>query len=121
MATNVRYDKRAGVQLELTVGASQSGGSVMVLNDMPVFLLEDSDSSSKATVQLIGVGLVVDLPVHGADGTGDVAVQVGQTIYLDGTEYNRDSTNGKRIGYALGAVASGATTTILVGLAALNP
>jgi hypothetical protein len=121
MATNVRYDKRAGVQLELTVGASQTGGEVIFLNDMPVFLLEDSDSDNKATVQLIGVSLVVDLSVHGADGTGDVAVQVGHAIYKDGTEYNRDSTNGTIIGYALEVVSSGATTTIKVGLAALNP
>jgi len=121
MATNVRYDKRSGVRLELTVGASQTSGSVILINDMPVFLLEDSDEADKATVELIGVSLVVELPVTGADGAGNAAVAVGHAIYKDGTAYNRDATNGKPIGYALGTVVSGATTTIQVALAALTP
>jgi hypothetical protein len=52
---------------------------------------------------------------------GNVAVAVGHAICKDGAEYNRDVTNGKRIGFALGAVASGATTTIMVALAPLTP
>lgn len=116
MATNVRYDKRSGVRLELTVGASQDSGDVIFLNDMPVFLLEDSDSDNKATVEIIGAGLVADLAVKGADGGGNVAVAVGDAIYKDGTEFNRDATNGTLIGYALEAVNSGSTTTIQVAL-----
>jgi len=121
MATNVRYDKRSGVRLELTVGASQESGEVILINEMPVFLLEDSDAEDKATVELIGVSLVVELPVTGADGAGNAAVAVGNAIYKDGADYNRDATNGKAIGYALGAVTSGATETIQVALAALTP
>ena len=121
MATNVRYEKRSNVRLELAVGAGQTAGSVILLNDMPVLLLEASDANNNATVELIGVGTVVDLPVKGADGTGNVAVAVGHAICKDGAEYNRDVTNGKRIGFALGAVVSGATTTIMVALAPLSP
>lgn len=117
MATNVVYDKRAAVHTELTVGASKSSGDVLFLNDMPVFLLEDSDSDSKATVELIGVSLVVDLSVVGADGLGNSAVAVGDAIFLDGTAYNKDGINGKFLGYALETVTSGSTTTIQVALA----
>lgn len=121
MATNIRYDKRSGVRLELTVGASQSSGDVILINEMPVFLLEDSDASNNATVELIGVSLVVELAVTGANNAGNIAVAAGHAIYKDGAEFNRDATNGTPIGYALGAVASGATATIQVALAALTP
>lgn len=116
MATNVRYDKRSGVRVELTVGASQESGEVIFLNDMPVFLLEDSDDDNKATVELIGVSLVVELSVTGKDGSGNSTVAVGDKLYLDGTEYNKDDANGSWIGYALEGVTSGATATIDVAL-----
>lgn len=116
MATNVVYEKRSSVRIELTVGASKTSGSVEFLNDMPVFLLEDSDSDNKATVELIGCGLVVDLSVVGADGSGNSAVAVGDKIFKDGSAYNKDSINGTWMGYALGTVSSGSTTTIPVAL-----
>lgn len=118
MATNVVYEKRSAVRVELTVGASKSSGDIEFLNDMPVFLLEDSDSSNLATVEIIGCGLVVDLSVVGADGAGNVAVAVGDKIFKDGSAYNKDSINGQFIGYALETVTSGSTTTIQVALIA---
>lgn len=116
MATNVRYDKRAGVRAELTVGSSKESGEVIFLNDMPVFLLEGSDDDDKATVELVGVSLVVELAVTGKDGSGNSTVAVGDKLYLDGTEYNKDSANGAWIGYALEGVTSGATAAIDVAL-----
>ncbi|KAB2865096.1 MAG: hypothetical protein F9K46_04065 [Anaerolineae bacterium] len=113
MATNVVNDSGATIRKKMTVGASQVKNSVILLNEMPVFLLEDADSSNKATCVLPGT-MVVDLAVVGANGAGNIAVAVGHRIYKDGTEYNRDSTNGTLFGYALGAVNSGATTTIPV-------
>lgn len=118
MASNVKYDRNSNVRLKLAVGASQSKGSVILLNQMPVFLLENSDSANQASGVLPGVGLVVELPVTGADNAGNVAVAVGHKIYKDGVQYNRDATNGVLIGYALGAVTSGATTAIQVALIA---
>jgi hypothetical protein len=116
MANNVRYEKRSAVRLEMAVGAGKVAGAVEFLNDLGLFLLENSDSNNNATVELIGVGLVVDLAVTGADNVGNVAVAVGHAIYKDGVQYNRDATNGKKIGYALGTVTSGATATIQVAL-----
>lgn len=116
MATNVVYEKRSWVRVELTVGASKSSGAVEFLNAMPVFLLEDSDSDNKATVELIGCATVVDLSVVGEDGSGNSAVAVGEKIFKDGSAYNKDATNGTFIGYALEAVTSGSTSTIQVAL-----
>ncbi len=116
MATNIKYEKRSAVRVELTVGASKSSGDVEFLNDMPVFLLEDSDSSNLATVELIGCGLVVNLAVVGADGAGNSAVAIGEKLFKDGSAYNKDSINGQFIGYALSTVTSGSTSTIPVAL-----
>ena len=116
MASNVKYWKEASVRLEMTVGASKSAGTVLALSDMPVLLLEASDSSNKALAEIIGVSTVVELSVVGETGGGNSAVAVGDRIYLDGTAYNKDSTNGQWIGYALETVSSGATASIDVGL-----
>lgn len=116
MATNVKYDRRAEVTLELAVGASKSAGDVLQLNDMPVFLLNDSDSDNLATCVLLGVSTVVELTVTGEDGSGNSAVAVGEAIYIDGSAYNKDNANGAFIGYALETVTSGASTAIDVAL-----
>lgn len=116
MATNIRHETGAAVRMQLAVGASQTSGSVIHLNDMPVLLLEASDSDDNAVCELIGVTTVVDLSVIGANGAGNVAVAVGDVIFKDGAAYNKDATNGRPIGYALEAVTSGSTSTIKVGL-----
>jgi len=56
------------------------------------------------------------LSVTGADDVGNVAVAIGDAIYLDiaSVQVNKDSVNGVLIGYALAIVTSGATTTIPV-------
>ncbi|MBZ0315091.1 MAG: hypothetical protein K8L91_01640 [Anaerolineae bacterium] len=113
MATNVKYDRGSNVRLELTVGASQTKGSVILISQMPVFLLEASDSANKAPCILPG-SFVAELAVTGADGSGNSAVAIGNKLYKDGTEINKDATNGTLTGYALGAVNSGATATIQV-------
>jgi hypothetical protein len=46
--------------------------------------------------------------------TTNAAVSVGDILYYDSGVINKDSSNGVRFGYALGAVESGATTSILV-------
>ncbi|GIK63861.1 MAG: hypothetical protein BroJett018_16550 [Chloroflexota bacterium] len=113
MATNVKYDRGSNVRLELTVGASQTKGSVILISQMPVFLLEASDSANKAPCILPG-SFVAELAVTGANAGGNSAVAVGDRLYKDGTEINKDATNGVSIGYALATVGSGATATIQV-------
>lgn len=114
MAKNIKYDRGSNVRLDMTVGASQVKDSVILIGtQMPVYLLEDSDSANKAPCILPGT-LVAELAVTGADGSGNAAVAIGNRLYKDGTEINRDVTNGVLIGYALGAVTSGATATIPV-------
>jgi predicted RecA/RadA family phage recombinase len=78
--------------------------------------LTDEDSAGKATVDTLGV---YELTVTGKDAAAaNVAVAVGDIVYWDNTpgEVNKDGTNGIRLGYALGAVASGAATKIEVRL-----
>lgn len=116
MATNLVYDNRADLRLQLTVGASKTAGSYIALNDLWVLLLEDSDSNNKATCILPGLSTVANLSVVGADNAGNAAVAVGAKVYWDAAEFNVDATNGTFVGYALEAVSSGETTTIQVAL-----
>lgn len=114
MAIKIKYDRGSNLRLDLTVGASQVKDSVILIGtQMPVYLLEDSDASNKAPCILPG-SFVAELAVTGADGAGDSAVAIGNKLYKDGTEINKDVTNGTFIGYALATVTSGATATIQV-------
>lgn len=113
MAKNIKYDRSAYIRLELTVGASQVKDSVILISQMPVYLLEDSDASNKATCVLPG-SLVAELAVTGANSGGNSAVAIGDRLYKDGTEINKDATNGTLCGYALATVGSGLTATIQV-------
>jgi len=117
MSTNVIHRKSAWVTRELDLGAAKVSGDIEQISDMLVYLLEATDSSNLATCEILGCSTVVDLSVVGADGSGNVAVAIGDKIFQDtSTVYNKDSINGVFIGYALEAVSSGATTTIMVAL-----
>lgn len=116
MATNIKYAD-IPVKRELNLGGTVTSGTVTFVVDMPVLALEDT-VSNVATCMLIGVLTVVELSVVGADGSGNSAVAIGDKVYKDGSAYNVDDANGKLIGYALGAVSSGATTSIEVALIA---
>lgn len=118
MSAKVRRDTRAFVKKEIDFGGAQSKDTVILVGAMPVYLEEDTDASNLATAHLIGCGLTADLDVTGADDVGNTAVAVGDALYKDGTQINKDAVNGTFIGYALGAVTSGATTEIEVALVA---
>lgn len=113
MASNVKFDSGGNLRRELTVGASQVKGSTLLLSQMPVFLLENSDSSNLASCILPG-SLIVEDVVTGANVGGNSAVAIGDRLYKDGTEINKDVTNGVFIGFALATVASGGTGTIQI-------
>lgn len=115
MATNSKYDG-ASIAVRLDLGAAASSGDVVVLGDLVCYALEDTDASDIANVELPGINRVVALSVAGQGSAGAAAVALGAKIYLDGTEFNVDATNGTHIGYALGTVSSGATATINVAL-----
>lgn len=117
MATNIRYEDGDQIgDLAPTAPTSTTilSGQACLLGSLPAVALTDADDTvgngGKCTLKFNGVA---DLPVKG-ETTTNAAIAAGDILYLDGSVVNKDSTNGVRFGYALGAVASGATTTIPV-------
>lgn len=104
------------VKLQLAVTASGSSGDIDLISEMLVVLVEDANSSDLATAEIIGCKRVIKVAVHGEDGSGDTAVAIGDTVYWDTDEVNADDTNGVKLGFALAAVVSGATTSIDIAL-----
>ena len=82
--------------------------------EVPAVATSDQDDAGLVSVQFGGV---YDIPVVGANGAGNTAIAAGDPVYFDGGAINADVTNGSLYGYAMEAVASGATTTIRVKLA----
>lgn len=77
---------------------------------------EDTGNSvSGLTVVNLPVLFAKELTVKGENNAGNVAVSLGDRIYKDGNDFNRDSTDGTMVGVALGTVASGGEEDILVG------
>lgn len=120
MATNIVYDK--GEQLSLNVsGVTGSGtaGAMMsgdpgVIGQLPFVALTNEDADGNATCKFNGVADVSVMGETNADAGS--AVAVGDILYFDAADtprVNKDTT-GVRFGYALEAVASGATSTIRV-------
>lgn len=118
MAKNIRYSRESDVVLKLAVPNGTKSGEVVAIGSAPLIgvAMTDADDSNNASVWLPGISLVLELPVVGKDGNGNSAVAIGDSLYLDGAEYNKDSTNGEHIGYALGVVSSGSTDNILVAI-----
>lgn len=92
---------------------------VVCLNDIlcGVAVEDTGDSVAGTTVIEFPLTFSKVLSVVGEDNAGNTAIELGDRVYLDGAAYNADATNGVFIGFALGEVASGATTSIEVGIA----
>lgn len=117
MAKNSRYVSGSGyVRRFLAVTASLASGAIDLISQMPVYALTAADSNNQATVEIIGCHRVVELTVAGANAGGNSAVAVGDRLYKDGADINKDATNGTFIGYALETVGSGSTGAIDVAL-----
>lgn len=117
MAKNLRAKSGSGyVAQKVDLGTSGSSGDVTLVSEMPVYLLEDTDSGDEATCMIIGCHIVVDVSVTGANNAGNSAVAVGNAIYDDSGTLNKDATNGTFVGYALETVSSGGTSTIKVAM-----
>lgn len=103
------------VNVSLNVGLNKDVGTVVRLNDMRVYLYQDSNADGIATVALLDGKLVISVAVKGEGASADAAIAVGHALYEDTDgEINRDATNGTFYGYALEAVGGGATKTINV-------
>lgn len=79
-----------------------------------VAVADHDDARDKVVLETAGT---YSLPVKGEDAAGNAAISAGDIVYVDSDgEVNSDATNGARLGIAMAAVASGATTTISVRL-----
>lgn len=117
MATNVIYedgDQLVCAPTENVGAATVASGDPVVVGQRPGVALTDADDTiangGECTVKFKGV---IEHIVEGKDGAGNAAVAEGDIVYLDAGKLNVDGTNGIRYGYALGAVASGGTTTAI--------
>lgn len=114
MAKNTVYMWSHSLPLVCSQPATPQSGDPVVCGQIPGVALTAEDSNGVTTVALNGV---FDLSVKG-ETTTDAAVAVGDILYYDAAatphKINKDNTNGIRFGYAMAAVASGATTTIPV-------
>ncbi len=110
MAQNFVQD---GDRIKLPVTADKLSGDWDMVGDLPVVLTRDADSNDEAMCATKGV---FDLSVVAQGAATPVAIAIGDKIYADGSELNKDSTNGKEFGIALGAVTSDETITIPVRL-----
>lgn len=119
MATNEVFEPVGKLSLPVPDGTA-SGDPVLIFDEIPaVALTDEGDGGNGDNVATVALNpkWVFDLAVTGADGVGNAAIAAGDRVYVDGAQVNADVTNGTFYGWALEAVASGATTTIRVLLA----
>lgn len=110
MATNIVHEDGDQLRVVCTAPAEPNSGDPVLVGQLPGVALTDEDTDGYTTVKFNGTAT---LAVKGETTTNN-AVAVGDLLYYDAGVINKDSTNGVRFGYALGAVSSGATTSILV-------
>ena len=114
MAKNFRYMWTQSLPLQCTAPATPQSGDPVLAGQIPGVALTAKDTNNLNTVALDGVA---DLSVKGENNAGNIAVAVGDILYYEAGQtppINKDNVAGVRFGYALGAVSSGATTTITV-------
>ncbi len=114
MAKNIKHQGAGFVQLSLSVASGVVSGDVVLVGAaLTGIALTDRDSAGYATVRF-PCPYTFTTTVTGADGSGSSAVAVGDRLYKDGSEVNRDATNGKLCGIALGTVSGGGSAQIEV-------
>jgi hypothetical protein len=100
--------------LTLAIAAALSGAPV-AKGQITGVAQTDTDAAGNTTIDTAGG---YDLSVKGVDGGGNSAVAVGDALYYveaDDPKISKKAT-GIPFGFALGAVAAGATGTITVKL-----
>ena len=105
-----------GERLELNVGTGKKSGDPVEVGGLIGVCVTDADANGNAVVATEGV---FRLSVTANDGTANVAISQGDALYFDSASGKIDKNNANILfGYALEPVASGATATIEVKLAA---
>jgi len=102
--------------LQVAAASVSAGDAVLVGNFLTGIAITDTDGDGNVEIDLGYEASFHTLSVVGADGSGNAAIAIGDFVYVDGSAVNADDANGVLLGIALGAVASGATTSIVVML-----
>jgi predicted RecA/RadA family phage recombinase len=112
LAINRVYADESNIALPVPSG-TLSGGPV-VIGDLPGVALIDRDADGEATLDFDGAYRFPN--VKGiAPGGSNGALAVGQVVHLQSNgDISGNTSTGKRFGYVLEVVASGATVTALV-------
>jgi len=109
-----------GIKLSVvcTDPTTPASGDPVRVGDMVGIALTAERADGTTSVEF-PQGPVFSLSVKGVDGSGNSAVAVGDSLYyVDGdTPKVSKKATGKKVGYALEAIGSGATATIKVKLA----
>lgn len=120
MATNQVFEPVGSLGAMPVPDGTASGDPILLFDEIPAVALTDEgdggNADNHATVA-INPMWVYSYDVVGADGAGNAPIAIGDRVYLDAAVVNADVTNGTFYGWALAAVASGATTNIPVLLA----
>lgn len=113
MAGNIVFEDGDQLSVVCTDPAAPDSGDPVRLGARCGVALTDERTDGTTTVKFDGVA---DLSVKGVNGAGNSAVAVGDELfYVDADDPKiSKKTTGTHFGYALEAVASGATSTIRV-------
>lgn len=113
---NLSQGKGMTVQWTNDLGADVDAGDVVLLGDQGLVgvAVQDVADGESGSV-LLPPGVVVKFPVKAHNGTSNAAVAVYDKVYFTSGEEFFDTDDAATMsGYALEAVASGATTTVEV-------
>lgn len=116
MATNRAFAAGEALSLAATHPTTPASGDPVRVGQRPGVALTAERDDGTTSIQFDGV---FRLSVKGVDGSGNAAVAVGDIVYYtdaDTPVLSKKTSGAVRFGYALEAVASGATTTIQVAV-----
>lgn len=113
MATNIIFEDGDQFGVAATHPATPKSNDPIHVGQLPGVALTDERADGNVSAKFNGVA---KLSVKGIDGAGNSAVAPGDTLfYVDAdTPVLSKKNTGVRYGYALEAVAGGATATIRV-------
>lgn len=104
------------IQWTNDLSADVSSGAMVALGDQGLIGMAVHDIADGASGSvMLPPALIVNFPVKGHDGTANAAISIYDKVYFTaGQAFANVKIANDRAGYALGAVSSGATTTVPV-------